>query len=227
MERIKLIDILETDTLDRSKALQLLYTLPNRAPPDDQASRPQSNDPLPNGHHLIYFSPLISESELNTDGTDPTYNSPPPFTRRMWAGGSFEFHPRHKLRIGEDVSCRTTVASVDYKITGSEPMIFVNQLRDFKNSRGETAVTERRTHVFLKPPTTGKHSTKASPVVRDGTEPVDFTFSCTPSPATLFRFSALTFNSHYIHLDPEFSRNVDGHPGMYPMHHDHYITPCG
>lgn len=31
----------------------------------------------------------------------------------------------------------------------------------------------------------------------------------------LFRFSALTFNSHMIHLDPEFSRNVDGHPGTW------------
>lgn len=32
-----------------------------------------------------------------------------------------------------------------------------------------------------------------------------------PSPAHLFNFSALTFNAHAIHLDPEYARSVDGH----------------
>jgi len=41
---------------------------------------------------------------------------------------------------------------------------------------------------------------------------LDVSFTFTPTASMLFRFSALTFNSHMIHLDPEFSRNVDGHP---------------
>lgn len=32
-----------------------------------------------------------------------------------------------------------------------------------------------------------------------------------PSPRHLFHFSALTFNAHAIHLDPEYARSVDGH----------------
>lgn len=32
----------------------------------------------------------------------------------------------------------------------------------------------------------------------------------TPSPSLLFRFSALTFNAHLIHLDPSYARNVEG-----------------
>lgn len=36
----------------------------------------------------------------------------------------------------------------------------------------------------------------------------------TPSAALLFRFSALTFNAHGIHLDPEYSRIVEGHRNL-------------
>ncbi|EGX90839.1 hypothetical protein CCM_07259 [Cordyceps militaris CM01] len=32
-----------------------------------------------------------------------------------------------------------------------------------------------------------------------------------PSPRHLFYFSALTFNAHAIHLDPQYARSVDGH----------------
>jgi len=40
----------------------------------------------------------------------------------------------------------------------------------------------------------------------------DFQFTFIPSRTTLFRFSAITFNAHRIHLDPEFCRHVEGHP---------------
>ena len=41
----------------------------------------------------------------------------------------------------------------------------------------------------------------------------DFTFDYFPSPTTLFRFSALTFNGHYIHLDKEYAQKSEGYPG--------------
>lgn len=41
----------------------------------------------------------------------------------------------------------------------------------------------------------------------------DFTFEYLPTPTTLFRFSALTFNGHYIHLDKEYARKSEGYPG--------------
>lgn len=33
-----------------------------------------------------------------------------------------------------------------------------------------------------------------------------------PTRPTLFRYSALTFNAHRIHLDPEYCREEEGHP---------------
>ena len=36
----------------------------------------------------------------------------------------------------------------------------------------------------------------------------------TPTPSLLFRFSALTFNAHAIHLDPQYCREVEGHRNL-------------
>lgn len=35
----------------------------------------------------------------------------------------------------------------------------------------------------------------------------------TPSSILLFRYSALTFNSHQIHFDNEYATKVENHPG--------------
>jgi len=42
----------------------------------------------------------------------------------------------------------------------------------------------------------------------------DFFVKITPTPALLFRFSALTFNAHSIHLDPQYCREVEGHRNL-------------
>lgn len=36
----------------------------------------------------------------------------------------------------------------------------------------------------------------------------------TPTKALLFRFSALTFNAHLIHLDPLYARDTEGHQNI-------------
>ena len=75
-------------------------------------------------------------------------------------------------------------------------------------------VTERRELCFLRD--------DASPLSRFSTPqkglkpPTDpiFIFPLTPTPSLLFRFSALTFNAHAIHIDPEYTRNVYGLPKL-------------
>lgn len=42
----------------------------------------------------------------------------------------------------------------------------------------------------------------------------DFSISLTPPPSLLFRFSALTFNAHLIHLDQSYCREVEGHRNL-------------
>ncbi|CAA9958231.1 hypothetical protein PTMSG1_01796 [Pyrenophora teres f. maculata] len=42
----------------------------------------------------------------------------------------------------------------------------------------------------------------------------NFAHTLTPNRTLLFRFSALTFNAHRIHLDPDYARNVEGHRNL-------------
>lgn len=42
----------------------------------------------------------------------------------------------------------------------------------------------------------------------------DFSVPLTPTQSFLFRFSALTFNAHAIHLDPQYCREVEGHRNL-------------
>lgn len=42
----------------------------------------------------------------------------------------------------------------------------------------------------------------------------DFTHTLTPTPSLLFRYSALTFNAHAIHLDLLYCRTVEGHRNL-------------
>jgi 3-methylfumaryl-CoA hydratase len=41
----------------------------------------------------------------------------------------------------------------------------------------------------------------------------DLTLDIMPSSILLFRYSALTFNSHKIHYDHEYATKIENHPG--------------
>ncbi|KAF8315499.1 HotDog domain-containing protein [Cantharellus anzutake] len=136
----------------------------------------------------------------------------------MWAGGEFNFHePKGYLglKIGDLVKCVTTVPSIEVKKGGA--MVFVDQLKKLSTERG-LAITETRTHVFLPPVRTPRQTVapSESPANTSTSQAFesspDVSYTFIPTVSMLFRFSALTFNAHMIHLDPVFAREVDGHP---------------
>lgn len=55
------------------------------------------------------------------------------------------------------------------------------------------------------------------PTVKNIPPSADFTFKFTPSLTTLFRFSALMFNAHLIHLDKDWAQLSRGYPGQSPF----------
>jgi hydroxyacyl-ACP dehydratase HTD2-like protein with hotdog domain len=52
----------------------------------------------------------------------------------------------------------------------------------------------------------------------------DFTFTFTPSLTTLFRFSALTFNGHHIHLDKDYAQLKEGYPGQFLLNAEPWLN---
>ncbi|KLO13542.1 hypothetical protein SCHPADRAFT_359331 [Schizopora paradoxa] len=192
-----------------------------------QHPTPAPDAPLPPGQSLIFFHPHTNEAELAPDQTSDAELGPPNetgFTRRMWASGGFTWNG--SLRMGQDATARARVVRVERKgFEKGNPMVFVHQEIEYghgvscSSSRsGSNAspapVTERRVHVYLPDIATNGILGRSKPKpVSNLPEQPPYSFSWTPTATTLFRFSALTFNAHLIHLDKEYSQKVEGHPG--------------
>lgn len=112
---------------------------------DVSAEPPPADTPVPPGYHLVYFTPGGLESELGPDGTDRTFNSPAPFTRRMWAGGKMTWPAGPaQLRVGEVAEERTKLLSAVPKTSrdGGE-MVLVQVEKEFWGKDG-LALTDQR-----------------------------------------------------------------------------------
>jgi len=196
-----------SDTLRTEHLSDLYVTLPTRNGDAGLPEAPKEGAPLGYGHHLVFFHTRNPERALRQDGTDMDFCPPEPWTRRMWAGGRIVW--KRPLLIGEKAVAAVRIGSVEKKgFEKGSPMVFVRQIIEYrKEGENEIAIEEERSHVYLASPG-NKREVK---VVKDLPAP-DFAFSYRPSPTTLFRFSALTFNGHYIHLDKEYAQMSEGYP---------------
>ena len=210
-------------TLDRP---QLWAGSPSESSLED--AEPVQGTPLPAGYHLAYFTPAQLPGILGRDGTDASFNPDSPFTRRMWAGGSVHWpgaDPSQSspqlLRVGDTATEVTKVLSCEPKTikkTG-ESMLVVGVEKEFRNSKDELCVIDRRNWVFRKALDPDASTGSAPPP-----KPQELTSSeleklaegklvrhYNRNEALLFRFSALTFNAHRIHYDAPWAQNVEGH----------------
>lgn len=98
----------------------------------DNNSRFDSSNVLPQGHHIVYFSPQVPTRELLPDGTDLLQSPGEPFVHRLWAGGSLRFNLERRAQLPLDgrcaVSCEERITEVFSKgvETKSNEKVFVN-----------------------------------------------------------------------------------------------------
>ncbi|CCM02417.1 uncharacterized protein FIBRA_04515 [Fibroporia radiculosa] len=196
-----------TDTLRPEHLSDLYVTLPTRDGTIAPFQPPTEQTPLGYGHHLVFFHPRNPEHALRSDGTDTDFCPPEPWTRRMCAGGRIVW--RHPLLIGEKAVATARVSSVEKKgFEKGSPMVFVKQKIEYrKEGSDEVAIEEERSHVYLASP----GNRREARIVKDLPASPKFCLKYTPSPTTLFRFSALTFNGHYIHLDKDYAQRSEGY----------------
>ena len=172
-------------------------------------------------HHLVYFPNVTPSSLLLQDGTDSLQSPGPPFTRRMWAGGSVTIN-RNIQVDGRPFHCTEAVTDVQAKgnegeekiYIGIERLIFAGHYPGELRSRRH--VSEQRTLVFMRDNRQegSPAVSQPSPRILKPTLTPDFSHKTIPTRELLFRFSALTFNSHAIHLDKHFCREVEGHRNL-------------
>jgi 3-methylfumaryl-CoA hydratase len=194
-----------TDVIHAGPANLLRLTL-GRAEPELR-----EGDALPPGWLGLYFLPRFATSELRPDGTprDTGVIPPMPLPRRMFAGERMRFH--RPLRIGETVRRETELADIAAKSGGTGTLVFATVVSRVSGVDGLAVEDERRT-VFREEVKGGERN--QAPRREPAPADVPWRRRVTPDPVLLFRFSALTFNSHRIHYDRPWAMDVEGYPGL-------------
>jgi 3-methylfumaryl-CoA hydratase len=169
---------------------------------------PWADGQLPPLAHWLYFLPVAREDELDNDGHPKRggFLPPVPLERRMWAGGRLEFN--NPLHVGSDCERHSEIADIQVKDGSSGRLVFVI-VRHEIFSQGQSCLIEEQDIVYRDPliasaPTAPPSKQKDSPKA-------DVVRTVTTTPMTLFRFSALTFNSHRIHYDETHAKVVEGY----------------
>lgn len=198
-----------TDLVDAGHLARWLATFDREAPADGT---------VPQGFHWCLCLPDAPTAGLGPDGHPLRDDSPssflPPFPqpRRMWASSKVEFlGPIHAEAV---IGRRSWVASITQKSGGSGDLVFVDIAHE-TSADDRLAVRELQTLVYRDPPPLG--SPPSPPPIGSGSfDPAGWKAVRTvmPGEALLFRYSALTFNSHRIHYNLPYATGEEGYRGL-------------
>lgn len=171
--------------------------------------REEHGDSVPPLWHWLYFLPTAPMSEVGPDGHPKRggFLPPVPLPRRMWAGGRLTFHA--PLKVGERATRTSTIANIEDKTGRSGRLVFVTVQHTIE-AGGELKLEEEHDIVYRDEPQEGARP----PQVQLAPEGETWRRTIDAGPVMLFRYSALTFNSHRIHYDYPYVTEVEGYPGL-------------
>ena len=174
---------------------------------DDKPFR--DGDAMPPAWHWICFPEVVRLAETGPDGHPArgSFMPPVPLPRRMWAGSKLEFH--QPIRVGERIRKVSTVTDVTPKTGSSGALCFVTVRHEISGAGG-LATVEDHTTVYRAP------ADPAAPAPPPRPAPAEARWhrDIHPTAVLLFRYSALTMNSHRIHYDRSYVTEVEGYPGL-------------
>ena len=198
-----------SDSIDGGHLTRWLATLDRAAPADGS---------VPQAFHWCLCLPDAPTAALGPDGHPRRDDSPESFlppvelTRRMWASSAVEFHAPLKVRAA--VTCTSRISSIKAKQGGSGSLVFVEVAHEMHGESG-LAVSETQSIVFKEAGPVGSPPVPA-PSGEGRFDPSDWQAHrlIVPCEALLFRFSALSFNSHRIHYDFAYATDQEGYRGL-------------
>lgn len=171
---------------------------------------PYAEGEAPLALHWCLAPPIAPMGAIGTDGhaAKGEFLPPVPLPRRMWAGGTIE--TLAPLRTGDEVTRRSVIGDISYKQGRTGPLCFVAVDHELVTPRG-VALRERHNIVYRE---AAKPGTPASPAAPEQPRPADLVWQVASSPVFLFRYSAITFNSHRIHFDYPYVTGEEGYDGL-------------
>lgn len=195
------------ETLCTATADALAAALDHESPPSAGATA------LPPLWHWAYFKTCTRPSETGADGHPRKggFLPPVPLPRRMWAGSRIAWNTANPLRVGAEAQRRSRIQSIAPKNGRSGRMVFVTVLHEISNREG-VCLREEQDIVYREAPATA--SGVAAPPSAPPPAEVAWCRRVVPDEVLLFRYSALTFNSHRIHYDRPYATGVEGYPGL-------------
>lgn len=171
-----------------------------------------TGDPAPLGLHWCLAPEIVEEADLGSDGLPARGGIIPPIRRltsRVWAGGTLQFH--RPLRAGGQVERASRLTGLAEKSGGSGRLVFAGFQYEYRVD-GAICVSETQTVAFRDPAIPALPPTRIPGEKHN--ERWDFSRVVLATAPMLFRFSALTFNSHRIHYDLPYATAIEGHPGL-------------
>ncbi|MFC7619466.1 hypothetical protein [Microlunatus sp. GCM10028923] len=163
---------------------------------------------LPPGWEGLYFPFRVPLADLREDGSPARDGILPEFGLpiRRYAGEDTTFH--RPLRYGDPVRQRTRAGTVTEKTGRSGRLVFADLVRTF-HCAGELAVESVWHDVFLEANPGSPRQPEPAP-----DRPADWTETLIMDRRMLFRFSAITFNTHRIHYDLDWARTAENLPDL-------------
>jgi len=158
--------------------------------------------------HWAYFLEAVGPEGLGADGHPRRGEGllpPVRLPRRMFASAAMTF--AEPLSLGREAELTLTVAKVSHRAGRTGDLVFVDVDRSLAQD-GRVRLTERQTIVY-------RGAGDRTPAVQPadgGADAGDIVW--TPGPVDLFRFSAVTFNSHRIHYDLPYATGEEGYPAL-------------
>ena len=176
----------------------------------DRDDSPYKNgDTIPPGWHLFYIREVVKLRDTASDGHPKRGDFLPPIDlpRRMWAGTQATYHK--PIHVGEIIRNVTTIEAVTPKVGKTGPLVFLKLKHEISGEDG-VATTEIQDVVYREEAQPGAVAPEPPPA------PAEAVWKRTihPSPVLLFRYSALTMNSHRIHYDRTYVTEVEKYPGL-------------
>ena len=169
----------------------------------------KEGDVIPPGWHLFYIREVVKLRDTAEDGHPKRGDFLPPIDlpRRMWAGTKATYHK--PIHVGENISNVTTIESVIPKVGKTGQLVFLKLKNEISGENG-IATTELQDVVYREEARPGAAAPEPPPPPGEAL----WRRTIHPSSVLLFRYSALTMNSHRIHYDRTYVTEVEKYPGL-------------
>lgn len=173
---------------------------------------PSSDEPLPSLWHWLYFLETAKQSDIAVDGHPKKGDFLPPVEnpRRMFAGA--RTHYKNALTIGCDAELVETITKVQSKDGAQGEMVIVSVQYDY-HQNNQLCISEERDFIYL-PEIQVDGVVPELQTELELLEQAAWSLDLETDAVLLFRFSALTFNSHRIHADLDYAQRVEGYPQL-------------